>query len=256
MSQSLSQLPAPTQAVSRKIVIHENLPTGFPPRRRRCEGSRLSRLVPDWAVARMPRYLHATYHGHHRLCAGQNRSYFIRQLTAEVGEGITDRTIRRHNAELEKRGLLLIIPTLIGPEENGPNLYVLLDMEGGYMYGTPPDTNVREKQVLKNFKTNTNTRGSDEPGGTLPVKPEAKAGPAYSRSAENHDPATRQRVEHNAQARHHRLTRSHHRPDAFVGSGVRPDGYYSGETAPETAEERAFRERVMAREREFRGGAR
>jgi len=214
MSQSLSQTHASPQAVSRKISSVKTLQTGFPrslpflfgltvgqymtyKRMRRaiaiCGG------VCDWSVPRLAKY-----------CRGIKEKQFGRDMDVIVEKGLIVRVRRRKACR-----------------RNDTNQWKLPELATSSMGSSLT-------LVLKPLKTvlKTTTRGSDEPGAkTLPVKPEAKARPAYSRQAENHPPEIRQRVEHNARARHHRLERSHQHERMAMRAQV---GMYNPNRAQDT----------------------
>lgn len=170
------------------------------------------------------------------LCGGGSHCEVSHPRLAAVF-GVDESTAARWIYALRNLGVLIYTPRKISVRMNLPNRYYLPHLDGFF---------VDSHKVLKNedqkpleLTTKTTTRCSPVP----------MARPAYSRSTENHPPEVRQRVESNAIARHHRLTRAHHRPDAFVGVGNKPDGYYSG-IQPETAEDKAIREWWLARDRE------
>ena len=207
---------APLQAKSRKIFTDQQLANVV--HLRRCRARRLNHRGLTTFQERTYRTVNRIVLSCGGVCdwavrrlaaaCGISRAQFFKDMKVITGLGLIVREQRRGTGRHLDTNLWTL-PQLAGV--------------GGSL------TQATEKQEFLKLNTNTNTQN-------LPVRPKAR--PAYSRQAENHPPEIRQRVEHNAKARHHRIERSHqHRPDASLGRYV-----------PPTPEEAARRDAAWAAE--------
>ena len=209
MQEPIAATP-PLQPISARNS-RQRLTIGFP-RRRRAK-NHMGLTATQWSTYSTVKRLVRTSRDY--VC-----NWSVPRLADACGISVTQ--FQRDMQVIVTRGLILRCFRTGTDYRNDTNLWMLPPLAGG------GDGRINATQKKEIVSTKTTTR------------------PAYSRSQENHPPEVRERVEHNARARHHRMQRSNqHRPDAFLGHGVRPDGYYSGQL-PLSAEEEALRAKLNA----------
>ena len=129
--------------------------------------------APRWVQDRVSSQSLKTYLLIQRLTNGKPRRLPKRLLASH--RGVSTKTIFNHICELIDAKVLRAVYAKIGPRRNAPNLYVLLDIDGGDLHLTQ-EKNCTEKLVQT-------------------LKP--KATPREARVV-NHHPAMRKLYEHNA----------------------------------------------------------
>ena len=210
---------------------------GFPRRRTRRRITRPFTALPVGYLAKLPLLLQPMFHLLWEMNQGQSVTACYELLALRLGRSY--RTAQEHTYALERLGVLKIRRRKVSPCRNLPNVFSFPELEGFIELQSYAENCVPDPE-----RVNTTPQ-------RLPVKPEAEAkpGPAYSRSRENHPPEIRHRWEHNTRY----LQRSRqHRPDPSIGCGDRPEGYYAGEITPLSPEELALRARLDAADRAAR----